>query len=336
MPSDPCTNIGDGDIYGLGVRLGLYMLWASGFIVRLLGSWPRVSVIRTTNNILCGALILAEFIHLIDGSALSIDYLLSYHLTIVLFYAESYNLVRKNIYLPRVDSSAGVEMEIYRLYPDPSLIFQNLLFASYTIFGAWFWQVGVHGTQMLACDERAAIVFLFDLRSRSWTMAATVLASTAGAIFTFILLIHLNYLKRGVISGPELVFVRVMRIMSGGDPVSVLSSVLRPRPPKPHVKSVSDVLRFVTRAVHFALINLAGPAVAIVSVERMIHANKLQTPGIRESTGQMIALMTGATSFMVALWELYLEISKEVQVESSTPAEPHTGVPDSSHIPLRR
>lgn len=312
-PSDPCANLGDGDIYGRGVRIGLYLLWASGFILRLLGSWPRISGIRTTNNILCGALALAEFINIIDGSALSIDYLLSYYLTVVLFYAESYNLVRRSN--PEGDrlstANADCDTEVYRLYPDFSLIFQNFLFASYTLFGAWFWQIGINSTQRTSCDDTSAIVFLFQLRDRSWTTTATVFASIAGAIFSLIFFIHLKNLRKGVISGPELVFARTLRTASGAliDPENIqFPALFRPRLPTPKGWSISNILHFLRKSIHFALINLVGPIIAIVSVERMIQANKLQTPNIRESTGQLIALFTGGTSFMVALWEFYKAI----------------------------
>ena len=33
-----CMNEGDGDIYGLGVRIGLYLQWAESLIARLLDS----------------------------------------------------------------------------------------------------------------------------------------------------------------------------------------------------------------------------------------------------------------------------------------------------------
>jgi hypothetical protein len=41
-----CITTGDGDIYGLGVRIGLYLQWAAAFILRLLGSWSRISEVR--------------------------------------------------------------------------------------------------------------------------------------------------------------------------------------------------------------------------------------------------------------------------------------------------
>lgn len=48
--------------------------------------------VQTANNALCAALALAAAINVVDGKALSIDYLISYYLTVILFYSESYNL----------------------------------------------------------------------------------------------------------------------------------------------------------------------------------------------------------------------------------------------------
>jgi hypothetical protein len=153
--------------------------------------------VRTANNVLCGALALAAAINIIDGLALSLNYLISYYLTIVLFYTESYNLVP----IPRVETDQFSDdlneyEPIYRLYPDFPLVFQNILFAVYTLFGAWFWQNGILNTHSTACEEQAAIVFLFSLRNPKWINAATVLGVIFGTIFVIILLIHLKNLKR--------------------------------------------------------------------------------------------------------------------------------------------
>src|SRR6187402_1398445 len=62
--SDECKTQGDGDLYGIGVRLGIYLQWASGFILRNIGSWELVSRVRTTSNVLCSALALAAAINI--------------------------------------------------------------------------------------------------------------------------------------------------------------------------------------------------------------------------------------------------------------------------------
>src|SRR5277367_6568043 len=60
--SEICTVVGDSDIYGLGVRVGLYLQWLSGFLLRNIGSWDTVARVRTANNALCAALALAAAI----------------------------------------------------------------------------------------------------------------------------------------------------------------------------------------------------------------------------------------------------------------------------------
>ena len=70
--------------------------------------------------------------------------------------------------------------------------------------------------------------------------------------------------------------------------------------------------------IHFALVNIVGPVIAIVSVERMMHVNYFSTPGILDSSGQTIALLTGATSLIAALLELgkgIFEIGEESETD---------------------
>ncbi|RYP44607.1 hypothetical protein DL768_008928 [Monosporascus sp. mg162] len=299
---EDCLTEGDGDLYGLGVRLGLYLQWAAGFILRNLGSWETVSRVRTASNTLCSAIAVAAAINLTAGTALSVDYLLSFYLTVVLFYAESYNLVIEEPAQPDYWSDAE---QVLRLYPDFPLVFQNILFATYTLFGAWFWTVGIHKARSPSCVEEAAVVFLFDIRSLSWTKTATVLSVLTGAIFALIFVIHLVGLKKGIEYGPVLVATWVLSAFSGAVPTwgemrGLLALLLHPKGPRLQRKNIS---RFLFECLHFALIFLAGPVIAIVSVERMILANALVTPAISASTGQTIALFTGVVSMLMALWE---------------------------------
>jgi hypothetical protein len=138
-----CTTTGDGDFYGLGVRLGLYLQWTAGFLLRNSnGSWKIISAVRTTNNALCGAIFLTAVITTAQGTALSTDYMIVYYLTVALFYCESYNLLAKEDSQNRVSDSPFS----YILQPDVPLLVQNTLFASNHLFGAWFWIRGIHDT----------------------------------------------------------------------------------------------------------------------------------------------------------------------------------------------
>jgi len=329
-PSADCTTNGDGDIYGIGVRIGLYLQWASTFILRNLGSWERISQVRQATNCLCGALALAAGINVIEGSALSIDYLLSYYLTIVLFYSESYNLVREWGRDADLDANQNADQNadrdddyelsamVYRLHADWALIFQNILFASYTLFGAWFWQKGYLATRPAACEEKAAIIFIFSFHAAKWRTVATVLASLIGCILSIILLLHLRTLKKGIISGPELGLVRTLNTLSGFPAEMLLVHLLRPKflvnmdqSVYGSFKSWRRIPAFLLHLFHYFIIYFAGPTVAIVSAERIILENQLKTTGITHSTGQMISLLTGTISFSLALWELGMKLRRD-------------------------
>ena len=303
-----CTTTGDGDFYGLGVRLGLYLQWAAGFLLRnSSGSWKMISAVRTTNNALCGAIFLTVLITTARGTALSTDYLIVYYLTVVLFYSESYNLLTKE------DKQDTDSKFYFVLQPDVPLLVQNLLFASNHIFGAWFWISGIHHTQSTTCPTKAALLGVFDLYDSHWTRFAAAAAIIGGIIFLNFLCVHLFAFSSHGLTGPVTKVAHAISDCCGPSifPADLARPLLRPNlrnsldiggisPPR----TVSLTIFELVAITHFALINLAGPLIAIVSVERILRANHLATPGILESSGQMIALLTGATSLVAALWEL--------------------------------
>ncbi|KAL9612894.1 MAG: hypothetical protein Q9167_002527 [Letrouitia subvulpina] len=312
-----CTTTGDGDFYGLGVRLGLYLQWAAGFCLRnSSGSWKMISTVRTTNNALCGAIVLAVVINTARGTALSTDYLIVYYLTVALFYSESYNLLTKG------EREGWGEKSYYVLEPDVPLLVQNLLFAFNHLFGAWFWIRGLHHTQPTTCPPKAALLGPFDLYDKHWMKFAATAAIIGGINFLIFFAIHLYaFWNRSLAGGPVTKVAYVLSDCCGPSipPVDIVRELLRPGF-RSDLNELWDKVKmgdasslqttvgiFLAQSgllIHFALVNLVGPVIAIVSVERMLHANHLTTPRILDSSGQMIALLTGATSLIAALWEL--------------------------------
>ena len=276
---------------------------------------------RTANNVLCGALALAAVINIVTGPALSVDFLLSYYLTVVLFYTESYNLV--HIGNPEEVRGGVVEVDppevedemldsyekTYKLHPDLSLIAQNLFFGSYSVFGVWFWQVGVGRTEGTGCGDLGAVVFLFGLRGEGWITGASVISGLLGSVFIGIFLVHVSGIKKGMLYGPVIAAAYYFGVCSGYSPYLhiswLLAAILRPAAPR-GLGRVGVSPRVLFYVVHYCIINLVGPIVSIVSVERMIRANRLTTPGIGESAGQMIALFTGICSMLLAGWESWI------------------------------
>ncbi|KAK4234624.1 hypothetical protein C8A03DRAFT_37601, partial [Achaetomium macrosporum] len=309
-----CAVDGDGDLYGLGVRLGLYLQWLAGFLLRNFdGSWETISAVRTANNVLCSTLVLAIVVNTTKGTALPTDYLIVYYLTIALFYSESYHLLSSNDDDDDDDDAPGCYLR-----PDVPLTYQNLLFAFATIFGAWFWISGQDHTRPLTCGTppKAALLATFDLQSHSWRKFAATFAVLVGLIFLFFFLVHLYALLAGIKAGvtsKAAIHVAVAFELYSGHPMGLLAMLS-------HVQQTGlkfilghglmyfgegGFIAMLASVVVFQwfVLNVIGPLIAIVSVERMLRENNLQTSPIPESSGQMIALATGVAGFLMAAWD---------------------------------
>ncbi|KAJ5332482.1 uncharacterized protein N7506_006265 [Penicillium brevicompactum] len=298
------------------------------------GSWKTVSVVRVANNGICLAIVIAMAIQAIEHSGLAVDYLLVYYLTIALFYSESYNLLDKGVTTPTTSR--------YSLVADVPLIVQNLLFAFMSFFGSWFWIAGIDRAEATPCSNTAACIWLFDIQALSWRIFAATLGTLTGIIFTVFLVVHALNLIPGNHQGPivqraNAVVVKISRTKA----LSAVSlgrlrtelqyewpaiqndrwqSIVRPQNPLAHGFWRTNGLEML----HWISINLLGPVITIVSVERMISANAITTDGIADSSGQLIALMTGIFAICVAISETaakYLGNSKRCQTEASDPAQ---------------
>ncbi|KAI9769052.1 MAG: hypothetical protein M1839_003816 [Geoglossum umbratile] len=323
-----CETNADNDLYGQGVRIGLYLQWASGFVLRNLESWETRSRVRTVSNTICAAVVLATVVNVLKGSAMSIDYLLSYYLTVVLFYAESYNLEIRVDNMSAREPSGRSAVKTLELHADLPLVCQNVIFTAFTLFGAWYWLKGADRTSDPICGAHGALLGIFDIRHDVWTRAAAGLAVIAGLSLFMVFLLHLASLQDGIKSGPKLVaiyYARAMffgkgdrsqrRIGGGGygtwEFKLLLKRLLKPSFLHGEVQSPASYIKFFGHLIHYFLIFLAGPIIAIVSVERMIAANYLVTTSVLGSAGQVIALFSGITSVLLACWEVAAKWMKE-------------------------
>lgn len=304
-----CATTTDTDLYGTGIRIGMYLQWLAGFILRNSSSFETRPQVRTASNILASAVALATVMNVVQGTALSVDYLLSYYLTVVLFYAQSYNLEMRD---PQEVPGAGEgDIRTLELHADMSLVFQNVYFSAFTLFGAWYWLGGIEGLEDPVCGAKAAMLGVFELRSEAWTRAAAGLAVVCGFAFLVVFLVHLTSLSEGIASGPRLVSIYYAGAMA---PVSsrvgsaywqktLLKRLLKPAFPRLASSERSlRLLQLAVDVVHYFLIYLAGPLIAIVSAERMVAVNHLVTLTAFGSTGQIIPLFTGLASCLLACW----------------------------------
>jgi hypothetical protein len=309
---DDCATTTDTDLYGTGIRIGMYLQWLAGFILRNSSNFEICPQVRTASNILASAVALATVINVVQGTALSVDYLLSYYLTVVLFYAESYNLEMRDDPQEALDAGTGEgDIRTLELHADLSLVFQNVYFSAFTLFGAWYWLRGMEGLEDPVCGAKAAMLGVFELRSEAWTRAAAGLAVVCGFAFLVVFLVHLTSLSEGIASGPRLVSIYYAgamalassRVGSAYWQKTLLKRLLKPSFPRlASSERAPRLLRLAVDVVHYFLIHLAGPLIAIVSAERMVAANHLVTLTAFGSTGQIIPLFTGFASCLLACW----------------------------------
>jgi hypothetical protein len=346
-----CTIPGDGDLYGIGVRLGLYLQWLAGFLLRNMdGTWKTISSVRTTNTALSTALNLCAVISAVRGIGSPIDYPIVYYLTVALFYSESYNLMRKDNTCSGGESNKAdfpSQSELpprsrimsmlqrkakpgyyYELNPDAALVAQNVLFASATLFGAWFWLRGVFGFAELPLAEgsssgcgsdagesaKGALLGVFNLFDDRWRRFAAACSVIAGLLLVLILSVHAASLAGGgLVDQPvgraALDVLEKFHVVCGGGVLKIverkeMERLLRPRLSLRAAYKKGGWRRLAMSVFHWFVINLLGPLLAITSVERMLVANQVATPTVLESSGQMIALLSGIMSFCVAVWDI--------------------------------
>ncbi|KAK4199856.1 hypothetical protein QBC40DRAFT_202048, partial [Triangularia verruculosa] len=343
-----CTIPGDGDLYGIGVRLGLYLQWLAGFLLRNMdGTFKTISSVRTANTALSTALNLCVVISAVRGVGSPIHYLVVYYLTVTLFYSESYNLIRKDNTCSSRSEDPPSQLEppdphrshgdrvperkpkpgyYYELNPDAALVAQNVLFASTTLFGAWFWLRGVFGFAEWSLVEsspecgsdagesaKGALLGVFNLFDDRWRRFAAACSIITGLLLVLILSVHTASLAGdGVMDRPVgraalVVLKSVGGLCSGAEQIvdnkRTMEHLLRPRLLLRSAYREGGWRRLAMLVFHWFVISLLGPLLAITSVERMLVANRVATPAVLESSGQMIALLSGVMSFCIAIWD---------------------------------
>jgi len=339
-PSPPsnCETEGNGDLYGKGVRIGLYLQCFATIIIRELGTWQRgierigirsgVGRVRTGTNVICGSIMLSCTISIFNRQALPIDYDIVLYLVAFLF------LPGNSIFT----GSAG--------FVHPAMI------AAYGSFGVWFQLKGIAHVRTIACGHIMNILGLpYGLNGVMFTLILVVGVGYTGlalAPHVWSLICRLGYAKRlqqivkawnspyeiqryGIFwFDPEenpflfavdpsisktfweqvLGFILLRDLFVFARVSQRCLNLERPVPSRAPVKRrIAD--KVYPHLYHMLVISvwlaytLIPPLVGLIGTERMLQINNLTTAEIKTSTGQMIALLTGIFSFMRAMEEVW-------------------------------
>ncbi|OJJ31380.1 hypothetical protein ASPWEDRAFT_45321 [Aspergillus wentii DTO 134E9] len=304
-----CTNHVSGELYGIGIRLGLYLHWAALLILRASGrgSWSTLSRIRMSVNLISCMIFSKLVSDIVHSRSLSLDFLITFYLIVVLFYPDGYNLYRQS----NGERRSGYR---YTLLPDIPLILYNLICLAVSVLGAWFWLKGIHHTEPTSCSAKAAFFGVFDLYDHRWRSFATAWAILSVVFFFILLMIHtFEYWSENGKKVEKYDLARRRGVHCGLPFPSIPAmsrGFLRPRVPriiarfkwkKPYARRI---VILALRVTHWLFINFIPPLAAIISAERMIHANQLNVGALSDSAGQILVLIMGIANMISLLWEI--------------------------------
>jgi hypothetical protein len=253
------------------------------------------------------------------------DFLIVYYLIVVLFLHDAFNLYQKGRHKPW---EGGF---YYELRPDEALILQNALCLGASVLGAWVWFAGLDGAQPTKCMPKGALLGVFDIYDARWRNFAAAFAIIFALGYSFLLYFHarkyVGYYDFAKCQ-PEKVWKKAHLPKPGRRvkaqpcnftwPTIWEFSQLLLRPPiswstkrlrrlgKPGITRRHYICAAIV-PTHFFMVNLGGPIIAIISVERTIQVNELQTSPISESTGQILVLILGITMLITALRQVISE-----------------------------
>jgi hypothetical protein len=148
-------------------------------------------------------------------------------------------------------------------------------------------------------------------------------------MLSFILLLNLFSVKKGIVSDPILTVAYYVRGIKGGWKLESKKIGVN--------GARSNPFGLPLHSLHYFIIFLAGPIVSIISTERIIASNGLTMTGVTESTGQMIALFAGVTSMCTTIWELAIwwKICNKPTSTASGPRDEDGPYIDLENIPAQ-
>ncbi|KAL2822220.1 hypothetical protein BDW59DRAFT_149591 [Aspergillus cavernicola] len=291
-----CITFGNDDLYGYGIWCGLYLQFVALVTLRRCGgSLESLKRTRMTAIIICFAITLNTVSTTIQGSALSTDYLLTYYLTVVLFFSETCTLAIIGI----PDTEKSTESDNAR--PDGFTLLHNALSIFNSGFGIWFWIAGIERTQQpqpLCGGGRAAIYWkTFDITSPIWRTFAALSAMLAGLGFTAIFYFHATEILARSHTAAIFQHCLPRSILKVSTAVSSLCAGLGSR-----IQRRMDgwnILRVLMR-IFWILLEAFATSAATLSVAKIVRANHLELNRGMLSSGNLIPFLMGLTSLVDA------------------------------------
>ncbi|KAK0744939.1 hypothetical protein B0T21DRAFT_279850 [Apiosordaria backusii] len=272
-----CGFDGNGDIYGMGVRVGIYLQWATSVLAEHLHE-PAVESTRGANTIFQFAM-LAGLILITTSKAIETRAIEGY-ITLLFCFASAwiaslpgYSAARAAFGRSKSSddqqfASSGIRGEV------------DLLLGMATCsYGVWFMFCGLDRLPRTACPE--AVFFFAPVHPFGWFRTVAKIAFVASLVASLVLTpLHTWLLARDMAE-----YVAHWR-----NPID---------PPAP-----SDIVRTVHLRLFKFFGNLAAMAIFIVAVELTLFWNNIRSIHTCDTFSQLFPLMVGTTNFARICYQL--------------------------------
>lgn len=299
-----CDVDGNPDLYGLGVRLGIYFQWLGSYLSNLLLP-GEISTNLDANSIFLLALFVAVAKGSFDHSIGSIDALVLLELSYGYFFSVLSLFGFRSCFFNHDGKGKEVFISTVGTY------LRIMLTAAVSVYAVWFWFDGVEDLQQAPCEE---VIFFFGqleiLKSvRTFFKFASIVCLI---YYGTIALVAFAILARFVFPVPgrrqkhsDLRFWEYFR------------SKIVHHPKMPLQQRGVKTLIYFLRALNF--VYLLWAAVTVGLTLNWNHVKNTTGGTALSTTGQQLPTIIGAFTFLRVLWLLW-KVWREEKVKSATEA----------------
>ena len=200
-PDSQCTVVGNSDLYGLGIRIGIYLQWASGLLANTFHA-DSVGDMLATNTIFLMALFIALAIITANETVIATEVM------ILLQFCFGFLFTVSSTWGLRVSARQLNSVKEYKKRVDFPLFGSAIrlcLASAICAYNVWFWFIGVGKLSDSVCHPVGFLFAPVDLlrRARVFLKITSILIVTffGGATFSELVLLVCNWILYSLIAG---------------------------------------------------------------------------------------------------------------------------------------
>jgi hypothetical protein len=267
---EECGFAGNPDLYGLGIRLGVYLQWISSLVVWAWYPDGSANLMQTYLVFLFAIMIVVLVSTVKDTPIWAVEIVVLTYIVFGGVYSMVYQIVTRRKARRLVEPSPGMMLALY------------CLLSAATLYCSWFWLRGIHG-HMLATPCGS---YMFFFRKFSVYDPAITKFFGALSVFFSILFVPAAFLYLST---------RVILLSMMGEAWKRRISLLWASPVLRVIRG-----RFVVFSVTLSILTCVY---SIIAVELTLSWNAIRDVYTIDTTGQLIPFIIGLTGFVRCIYK---------------------------------